>query len=53
MADVVRGRAPLVSPWEDGLQDMRLMEAILNGGATIRSGWGYRRGGDPAATVKP
>ena len=56
MADVVRGRAPLVSPGEEGLQDMRLMEAILEsvarGGATIRTDWGYRRAVDPAAVVK-
>uniref|UniRef100_UPI003B3B15DD Gfo/Idh/MocA family protein n=1 Tax=Sphingomonas sp. TaxID=28214 RepID=UPI003B3B15DD len=29
MADVVRGRAPMVAPGEEGLQDMRLMAAIL------------------------
>ncbi|HMC93000.1 MAG TPA: Gfo/Idh/MocA family oxidoreductase [Allosphingosinicella sp.] len=55
MADVVRGRAPMVSPGEEGLQDMRLMHAILEsvarGGATIRTGWGYRRAVDPAVAV--
>ncbi|MDB5693243.1 MAG: oxidoreductase [Alphaproteobacteria bacterium] len=55
MADVVRGKAPLVSPGEEGLQDMRLMRAILDsvarGGATIRTDWGYRRAFDPAAVV--
>jgi glucose-fructose oxidoreductase len=55
MADVVRGRAPMVSPGEEGLQDMRLMHAILasvaNGGATVRTDWGYRRAADPAAVV--
>ena len=55
MADVVRGRAPLVSPGEEGLQDMRLMHAILEsvgrGGATVRTDWGYRRAVDPAAAV--
>ena len=36
MADVVRGRAPLVSPGEEGLQDMRLMKAILGLGRPRR-----------------
>lgn len=55
MADVVRGKAPMVSPGEEGLQDMRLMQAILDSaakdGATIRTDWGYRRAVDPAAVV--
>lgn len=55
MAEVVRGRAPLVAPGEEGLQDMRLIEAILQsvgrGGAAIRTDWGYRRAVDPAAVV--
>jgi glucose-fructose oxidoreductase len=55
MADAVRGRAPLVSPGEEGLQDMKLMHAILDsvgrGGATIRTDWGYRRAFDPAVAV--
>ena len=55
MADVVRGKAPLVSPGEEGLQDMRLMHAILQSvagdGAPIRTDWGYRRGFPPAAAV--
>ena len=55
MADVVRGRAPMVSPGEEGLQDMRLMRAMLEsaakGGATIRTDYGYRRAVDPAAVV--
>jgi predicted dehydrogenase len=57
MADVVRGRAPLVSPGEEGLQDMRLMKAIMDsvarGGATIRTDWGYKRAFDPAAVSVP
>ena len=57
MADVVRGKAPLVSPGEEGLQDMRLMKAILDsvaqGGATIATDWGYRRAFDPAVVVDP
>jgi predicted dehydrogenase len=55
MADVVRGRAPMVSPGEEGLQDMRLMLAMLEsaakGGATIRTDYGYRRAVDPAVVV--
>ncbi len=55
MADVVRGRAPMVSPGEEGLQDMRIMAAMLesaaNGGATVRTDFGYRRAVDPAAVV--
>jgi predicted dehydrogenase len=55
MADVVRGKAPLVTPGEEGLQDMRLMKAILESaakdGATVRTDWGYRRAVDPAVAV--
>ena len=55
MADVVRGKAPLVSPGEEGLQDMRLMHAILQSvagdGAPVRTDWGYRRGGGTTATI--
>jgi predicted dehydrogenase len=55
MADAVHGRAPVVSPGEEGLQDMRLMHAILEsvarGGASVRTDWGYRRAVDPAAAV--
>jgi predicted dehydrogenase len=57
MADVVRGRAPMVSPGEEGLQDMRLMSAILssvrNHGETVSTSWGYRRAFDPAVVVDP
>ena len=55
MADVVRGRAPLVSPGEEGLQDMRLIhaiqESVARGGAAVSTDWGYRRAFDPAAVV--
>jgi GFO/IDH/MocA oxidoreductase family protein len=55
MADVVRGKAPLVSPGEEGLQDVRLMKAITDslakGGAPISTDWGYKRAVDPAAVV--
>ncbi|TWB21844.1 putative dehydrogenase [Nitrospirillum amazonense] len=55
MADVVRGKAPLVSTGEEGLQDMRLMKAILDsvaqGGATVSTAFGYTRAVDPAKAV--
>jgi len=55
MADVVRGKAPLVSSGEEGLQDMRLIHAILTsvakGGATVDTRSDYRRAFDPAAVV--
>ncbi|CAN7266411.1 Gfo/Idh/MocA family protein [Caulobacter sp. LjRoot300] len=57
MADVVRGKAPMVSPGEEGLQDMRLMQAILESaakdGATVKTDWGYKRAVDPAVAVDP
>ncbi|WP_448663031.1 Gfo/Idh/MocA family protein [Sphingomonas sp. CJ20] len=55
MADAVRGKVPLVTPGEEGLQDVRLIEAILEsvakGGATVKTDWGYKRAYDPAAVV--
>jgi predicted dehydrogenase len=55
MADVVRGKVPLVTPGEEGLQDVRLMTAILEsvakGGATVKTDWAYKRAYDPAAVV--
>jgi len=55
MADVVRGKAPMVSSGEEGLQDVRLILAIIEsahkGGAPIRTDWGYKRAVDPAAVV--
>ena len=55
MADVVRGKAPMVSTGEEGLQDMRLMHAIMasvkQGGAPVKTAWGYKRAHDPAAVV--
>ncbi|HEX4737187.1 MAG TPA: Gfo/Idh/MocA family oxidoreductase [Allosphingosinicella sp.] len=55
MSDAVRGRAPLVSPGEEGMQDQRLIAAILEsvarGGGTVRADWGYKRAYDPAAMV--
>jgi predicted dehydrogenase len=56
MADVVRGKAPMLAPGEEGLQDMRLIHAIMesarNNGAPVRTDFGYRRAVDPAAVVK-
>lgn len=55
MADVVRGRVPMVSTAEEGVQDMRLMNAIMEsaakGGATVATNFGFRRPVDPAAVV--
>ncbi len=54
MADVVRGKAPMVSPGEEGLQDMKLMKAITDaahGGRAVSTDWGYKRAVDPAAVV--
>ena len=55
MAEVVRGTVPLVTPGEEGLQDVRLVAAILEsvakGGATVKTDWGYRRAYDPATVV--
>ena len=52
---VVRGRSPNVSPGEEGLQDMRIMDAIMQsvnkGGAAVKTDFGYRRAFDPATTV--
>ncbi|USI73232.1 Gfo/Idh/MocA family protein [Sphingomonas morindae] len=57
MAEVVRGTAPMVSPGEEGVQDMKLMRAILASvaadGRTVATDWGYRRAVDPAAVVDP
>jgi glucose-fructose oxidoreductase len=55
MADVVRGRAPLVSPGEEGLQDLRLIRAIRQSadgeGRTVAVDWRYARQHDPATAV--
>lgn len=54
MADAVRGKVPMVSTGEEGLQDMRLMKAIMDSartGQTVRTDWGYKRAVDPAAVV--
>jgi len=54
-ADVVRGRSPNVAPGEEGLQDMRIMHAIMEsvntGGAAVKTAYGYKRAYDPATTV--
>jgi predicted dehydrogenase len=55
MADVVRGKAPMLAPGEEGVQDMRLIKAIMdsaaNGGAPVKTDFGYRRAYDPAAVI--
>jgi predicted dehydrogenase len=54
MADAVRGKVPLVSSGEEGLQDVRLMDAIMRSahtGQNIAIDWTYRRAVDPAAVV--
>ena len=55
MGDVVRGRVPMVSPGEEGLQDVRLIAAILrsvnDGGRPVAIDWHYRRAHDPAVAV--
>ncbi len=55
MADIVRGKAPMVSPGEEGLQDVRLIHAILESaardGAPVKIDWRYKRAVDPAAVV--
>jgi predicted dehydrogenase len=56
MADVARGKAPMLAPGEEGLQDMRLMKAIMdsaaNGGAPVRTNFGYRRAVDPPSVIE-
>jgi predicted dehydrogenase len=55
MADVVRGKAPMLAPSEEGVQDMRLIKAIMdsaaNGGAPVKTDFGYRRAYDPAVVI--
>jgi len=56
MVDVVRGKAPMLAPGEEGLQDMRLIKAIMDsaasGGAPVATNFGYKRAFDPAEAVK-
>jgi hypothetical protein len=45
---------PVVADGEEGMQDVRLMLAILEAGRTgrtIATDWGYRRTADPATSV--
>ena len=45
---------PVVADGEEGMQDVRLMLAILEAGRTgrtIATDWGYRRNADPATSV--
>ncbi len=54
-ADVVHGKAPNVSPGEEGLQDMRIMHAIMQsvagGGQSVKLETAYTRAYDPAKVV--
>ncbi|TKD53278.1 Gfo/Idh/MocA family protein [Sphingomonas baiyangensis] len=51
MAMVVRRNRPIAATGEEGMQDVRLMLAILEsvrqGGAAVRTDWGYKRAVDP------
>lgn len=50
----VAGEVPVVADGEEGLQDIRLMLAILESGRTgrpVSTDWGYRRSADPAEAV--
>jgi predicted dehydrogenase len=55
MADLVRGKVPNVSDGAEGMQDVRLMDALFESirkdGATVRTDWGYKRAYDPAVAV--
>jgi predicted dehydrogenase len=55
MADAVRGKEPMLAPGEEGVQDMRLIKAIMdsaaNGRAWVTTDFGYRRAYDPAAVI--
>ena len=45
---------PIVADGREGMQDVRLMQAILEAGRTgrtIRTDWGYLRAADPATSV--
>jgi glucose-fructose oxidoreductase len=56
MADVVLGKAPMLAPGEEGLQDLRLIKAIMDsatsGGAPVATDFGYKRAFDPVEAVK-
>ena len=51
----IQDNIPVVADGEEGMQDVRLMLAILEAGRTglpVRTDWGYRRTADPATTVQ-
>ncbi len=51
----VAENVPVVADGEEGMQDVRLMLAILEAGRTgrpVRTDWGYRRNADPATAVQ-
>ena len=50
----VAGEVPVVADGEEGLQDVRLMLAVLESGRIgrpVATDWGYRRSADPAEAV--
>jgi predicted dehydrogenase len=55
MADVVLGKKPMLAPGEEGLQDMRLIAAIMESaeknGAPVKTDFGYRRAVDPVEAI--
>jgi predicted dehydrogenase len=55
MADVVNGKKQMLAPGEEGLQDMRLIHAIMESaqknGAPVATNFGYRRAVDPVAAI--
>lgn len=54
-ADAIRGDAEVISTGEEGLQDVRLMQAVLDSarsGVPVKTNWSYRRQFDPAQAVK-
>ncbi len=51
----IQDDVPVVADGEEGLQDVRLMLAILEAGRTgrpVRTDWPYRRNADPATAVQ-
>jgi hypothetical protein len=45
----------MLAPGEEGVQDMRLIKAIMdsaaNGGAPVKTDFGYRRAYDPVVVI--
>jgi len=54
LCQAITENIPVVTDGEEGMQDVRLMLAILEAGRTgrgVATDWGYRRNADPATTV--